>query len=323
MPRQMPLGHIDRQAIVEYAFHIFVFQILFVHEIRMEKGRRRELFGIADDHRALTARKRTDRFRRGNLRSFVEDHHIEQTVFRLQILRNGDRAHKHTGRKPFDKLGNFFKEFSKPVATKIGFFQTDEIRHFQTQTPFRILRRHARDQFSADRVFGKPRKFFHRKAQAFCLFFRHCRRETGKHGIKRNIRLQEVFINVLFKAIDNILTRNRTVFKRVGNERQARFIKRFRRLFIHTPRREHIDIFNKRARFGHVIIKHVFFGRFRFIRRRCQKETLFRSPKAFKRRKQAFQNRRRITACRTDTHTVKTIRVIIHKHRSAKLVQAI
>ena len=44
---------------------------------------------------------------------------------------------------------------------------------------------------------------------------------TSKDTIKRYIRLQEIFIDILFKTVDNIFARNRAVFQRVGDKGQA------------------------------------------------------------------------------------------------------
>ena len=67
MPGKPAFGHTDGEAVVEYAFEIFRFEVFVVAEVRAEKRRGRELFGIAYDDNPIGAGDRSDRFTRLNL----------------------------------------------------------------------------------------------------------------------------------------------------------------------------------------------------------------------------------------------------------------
>lgn len=62
----------------------------------MEEGRRRQLLGIADDHRLFGARQRRDGLFRPHLRRLVDDHQVEPLV-RLQELRHRRGGHHRAG----------------------------------------------------------------------------------------------------------------------------------------------------------------------------------------------------------------------------------
>ena len=57
--------------------------IVLICGIGGKKRRRRELFGVADDHGALCPRQRTHRLRRGHLRRLVENNEVEQSALRF------------------------------------------------------------------------------------------------------------------------------------------------------------------------------------------------------------------------------------------------
>ena len=93
VPDKVPLAHAESKAIVKHAFEIFVFEIVFINVRRIEKFRGRQLLRIAHDHRRFRARDRAHRFRRGHLRSFVENHEIKRVCLGREILRHRGGTH--------------------------------------------------------------------------------------------------------------------------------------------------------------------------------------------------------------------------------------
>ena len=77
MPKKMPLGHADRQTVVEYALEVLDLGVFLVAEVRPEERGRRQLARIAHDHHAFGAGDRPYRLGGGNLRRFVEHHEVE------------------------------------------------------------------------------------------------------------------------------------------------------------------------------------------------------------------------------------------------------
>ena len=135
--------------------------------------------------------------------------------------------------------------------------------------------------------------------------------------------MQEILINVLFKTIDNVFARDRAVFECVGDKGQASLVQSLRRLFIHTPACEHIDIFNQRPSPCRIHFQNLFFGHTVLVCARDFVKTHLRRLIAFQRAYKPVQNGCRKAVRGMDTSAVKAVGVIIQEHGCASVVQRI
>ena len=256
MPQKMPLAHAERKAVVKHAFEVFLLLFL-VRERRVEERRGRQLLGIADDDRRFGARKRTDRFRRGHLRRFVEYNGVEKIGLRGQILRHGRGAHEHARAGDFHQRGHFGKQSPQPHAAQPRFGKARKRRRLDGKRTFLVMRRQPRKQLRADIFARKTRKFFRTDPEFFDRFFERAHRHARQIGIGGYVDFKEILINVLLETGKHVFAFESAAFESVGKEGQAERGKLLRRLAVHAPVGQHVDIVDERARFGRVIVEHV------------------------------------------------------------------
>ena len=253
MPQKVPLGHAEGEAVVQDALQVLVFEVILVHIRRTEEGGGRQLFGIAHDDRRLRACNGADRLRRGHLRRLVEDDQVELIGDGLQILRHGGRAHQHAGADDAHERGDLAEQAPQPRAAQIALGKAGECAQFDGEAPLPVLRQ-AGDELGADMIAREAGKFLPRDAEFFDGLLKRADRHARERGVGGDVDLQEVAVDVLFKAREYVVRAEAPALQRLCDEVESEFGEFFARPAVHAPVGQQVDIVDERARLGGEVV---------------------------------------------------------------------
>ena len=322
MPQKVPLGHAEGEAVVQYALQILVFQIILVHIRRAEEGGGRQLLGIAHDDRRLRASNGADRLRRGHLRRLVEDDQVELIGDGLQILRHGGRAHQHAGADDAHERGDLAEQAPQPRAAQIALGKAGECAQFDGEAPLPVLRQ-AGDELGADMIAREAGEFLPRDAEFFDGLLKRADRHARERGVGGDVDLQEVAVDVLFKAREYVVRAEAPALQRLCDEVESEFGEFFARPAVHAPVGQQVDIVDERACLGGEVVQDVLFSQFGAIGVGDVEEGVLRVEVALRRLQVPLQHGLGVAARRADAHAVEGVRVVVHKDCRRPLVQVL
>ena len=104
MPLQVACGHAEREAVIKYAFQVFLF-VIFLYVISREEIGRWHLFRIAYYYYIRCTGDSANGLASGHLGSFVENDEIEFCGISIKVLRYGYWAHEHARAQTRQQVG--------------------------------------------------------------------------------------------------------------------------------------------------------------------------------------------------------------------------
>jgi hypothetical protein len=97
VPTEVTGRHGQRNAIVENAFLVVKFEVLFISSIGREETGGRHLLRVAHDDCHFRSDNRSHRFARRHLARFIKNDKVKFRRLHVNILRYAQGAHQHDG----------------------------------------------------------------------------------------------------------------------------------------------------------------------------------------------------------------------------------